>query len=196
VVDAESQAIIQLIVRLRDDRALSWDSVSDEIDRILAAKQGRKPTLRCNRRGWTKATCRRAYLSAKQGEAPPPTHRRCSKCRQSKPIAEFARHNGRYRRQCRMCRAVRSFSKMENERRQELQVLTRNLVRLARQRRLKSAEAESVLSNLGSLFDDHVPTVVAEWDHLVRMARQQGDAKPLLDLALFLGYGLLSRPSG
>ena len=132
-------------------------------------------TLRCNRTTWTASMCRERYLRHKStdGKQPPQaTHRRCSVCKQTKPINEFSRC-GRYRlRVCKLCRAVRSFSKLEEERRQGLIGCLRHLARLANLGRLNSARAEGILARMTELYGTR-GGAVEEWVRFVETARHE-----------------------
>ena len=151
---------------------LSWWKVSDYLDRYLAEKHGRPPTLRCNRTTWTASMCRERYLRQKATggtKTLQATHRRCSVCKQTKTIREFSRC-GRYRRRvCKLCRAVRSFTKLEEERRQALVGCLRQLARLANLGRLNSAQAEETLGNMIQLFGTR-GGAVEEWVRFVETA--------------------------
>lgn len=70
VPDPEAQAIIALIIELRDTWGLSWQRVSDELHAHLARTTGKELRPRGFREGWGPAVCRRAYLRARQPAIP------------------------------------------------------------------------------------------------------------------------------
>lgn len=70
VLDIKERAVMQEIVRLKDDQKLSWKQVSDSIESRLAAHEGREfIDSAFYKRQWDVARCRRAYAQEKQLQA-------------------------------------------------------------------------------------------------------------------------------
>ncbi len=180
VPDDESREVAREIVYARDVLGLSWDRVSDHVDRYLARKHDRQPSPRWNRPGWTKPTCHRWYyrqkaLQASDGQTDDRVFRRCKTCGQSKPITEFSLHNGYRRRECKPCRAIRGFRQREAERREQLvggfdeiaEVLTNQSPDLLDSFDLEVSPAryetaQEILQRLGELCGD-TKTIVRVW---------------------------------
>jgi hypothetical protein len=181
VPEPEAEEIMAQVMYARDELQLSWWKVSDHVDRYLAQKHSRPTTLRCNRTEWTAGKCRKRYLGAKSsnGTKPPKaTHRRCNVCQQTKPIDEFSR-NGRYlRRTCKLCRAMRSFTKMEKARQQAFIRCIRRLAQLNKRGRLNSPQADQVLAEMTSLCGSE-DAAAEEW---IRTITLLADRKPKMVL--------------
>jgi hypothetical protein len=184
VPDPEAAEIMEQVVHARDVLRLSWWKVSDHVDRYLAEKYSRSRTLRCNRTTWTAGMCRERYLRHKSfdgDQSPRATHRRCSVCKQTKPIGEFSRC-GRYRRRvCKQCRVIGFFKKLEADKRRVFVGCLRKLSRLAKLGRLGSLEAEETWGKMAELFIT-TDTIATEWyEFVTSTARERPGSRGALN---------------
>ena len=95
---------------------------------------------------------------------------------------------------CKLCRAVRSFSKLEEERRQGLVGCLRQLARLANLGRLNSARAEGILARMTELYGTR-GGAVEEWVRFVETARHEKPGSRDVLNQLMLIFSILQEAS-
>jgi hypothetical protein len=142
--------------------------VSDYIDQFVAERDGRPPTPRWDRRPWSKGQCHRWYhrqkvQQASDGQTDAQVFRQCNTCGRSKPIMEFSLHGGYRRRECRPCRAIRTFRQREAKRREEVVDGFYRLAKVASRTSPDSPCAWGILRRLEELCGGDPGTIARLW---------------------------------
>ncbi|NQT17426.1 MAG: hypothetical protein HQ582_32020 [Planctomycetes bacterium] len=113
--------------------------------------------------------------------------RRCSTYGQLKHLSEFGLKNGRPRRVCWTCRAVRGFVRKEKEHKQGVADLIHQLAHLSRRERLTYRKAESIIEELIALCGGMEAAADAWWLHQQEALRDRPNRRATMDQLYLVG---------